>query len=202
MTKTEEMSVIQKVLCGDRNAYEALVLANQQKVYSIALSLVGNWNDAQDISQEAFIKAYLKLRDYRGEGCFTAWLCRITHNLSIDYFRKKHRSRMTSLTNGEDDDGDDGIKEKEIPDIRSLPEDVVLKNEEQLIFAAYIDELKPKHREIFIMKEIAGMSYYEIAISLHLNEGTVKSRLSRARMNLKAILSNGRTVAEFVHLHS
>ena len=193
MTAEEELEIIKKVLNGDKNAFEDLVLQNQKNVYNLALKMTGNEDDALDISQEAFFKAYRQLANFRGESRFSVWLYRLTHNLCIDLLRRKSRSQVISLT-PQDDDKDFG--DLEIPDVRNLPENSVLRKELRNEIAASIDELGQSHREILVMREITGMSYTEIADALNLSEGTVKSRLARARINLVNILAEKGTFPE------
>ena len=185
MTVDDELRTIKKVQNGDKDAFEEIVLANQKNVYNLALKLTGNEEDALDISQEAFLKAYIQLESFRGESRFSVWLYRLTYNLCIDFLRKKSKMTVISLsTNDEDNDAGD----IEIPDVRELPEDAYLRSETKKAITKSIDELGPSHREIFIMREITGMSYGDMAATLNVSEGTVKSRLARARKNLVCIL--------------
>ena len=195
MTPEEEKTTIQKVVDGDKNAYEKLVLFNQKNVYNLALKMTGNEEDALDISQEAFFKAYRQLSSFRGESRFSVWLYRLTHNLCIDFLRKKPRSLVTSLTSV-DDSGE--IRDLEIPDVRNLPEDSAFRSELRREIATSIESLGQKHREIFMMREVAGLSYTEIAGTLSLSEGTVKSRLARARSSLAGILAEKGTFPEYI----
>jgi len=193
MTSEEEQKIIRKVLDGDRNAFEELVLANQKNVYNLALKMTNNEEDALDISQEAFLKAYRQLDSFRGDSKFSVWLYRMTYNLCIDFIRKRPKSNVISLS-FEDEGGE--AQELEIPDLRSLPEDSVFRGELRRTIAGSINELGAKHREILVMREITGMSYTEIAETLRVSEGTVKSRLARARENLANILVEKGTFPE------
>ena len=193
MTVEEEKVVIEKVVNGDKNAYEELVLRNQKNVYNLALKMIGNEEDALDISQEAFFKAYRQLSSFRGESRFSVWLYRLTHNLCIDFLRRKPKSQVISLTI-QDEDGE--IRDHEIPDVRNLPDDSFSRQELRDEIEAGINNLGDRHREIFVMREVAGMSYIEIASALELSEGTVKSRLARARLNLANILTEKGTFPE------
>jgi len=186
MTVEVEQDTIKKVLAGDKNAFEDLLLANQKNVYNLALKITGNEEDALDISQEAFFKAYRQLEGFRGDSRFSVWLYRLTYNLCIDFLRKRNRDNAVSLINHDDDD--DAV-EFEIPDSRNLPEDAILQNELRSALCACIDELSPHYREIFLLREVTGMSYIDIAEALKLNEGTVKSRLARARASLAGIIA-------------
>ena len=185
MDRLEEQKIIQLVIEGDTDAFEALVLANQKNVYNLALKMTSNEEDALDISQEAFLKAYSRLETYRGESRFSVWLYRLTHNLCIDFLRKKPHTATVPLTY-QDDSGDE--YEFEIPDFRPIPEDETILRENRKIIAESFDELDTQHRELLMMREITGMSYLDIAAVLNISEGTVKSRIFRARKKLAAIL--------------
>ena len=115
MTREEELEIIVKVRSGDADAFEALVLEHQNKVYSLALRMVGNEEDARDMAQEAFIRAFNSLGSFRGESKFSVWLYRLTSNICIDFLRGRAKRRTVSLS-WEDEDGDEG--ELEIPDER------------------------------------------------------------------------------------
>ena len=185
MTSDEEMIVIQNVISGDANAFEALVLANQKNVYNLALKMTGNEEDALDISQEAFLKAYSQLSGFRGESKLSVWLYRLTYNLCIDFLRKRPHAGVVSLSYQDEDDETHDI---EIPDVRDLPEDSALRRELRGSIAEGVNALNKQHREILVMREITGMSYSEIAETLNISDGTVKSRLARARLNLANFL--------------
>jgi RNA polymerase sigma-70 factor (ECF subfamily) len=186
MTASEEKAVINKVCSGDADAFETLVRDNQKKVYNLALKMTGNEDDALDISQEAFIKAYTGLKNFRAESRFSVWLYRLTYNICIDFLRKKKRKPELPLTVS-DDEGE--ILELEIPDTRYEPASETERRELREAVTKGIDALPDKHREILIMREMTGMSYDEIATALGINEGTVKSRLSRARQSLVVVLN-------------
>ena len=197
MTADEELRIIKSVLDGDRNAFETLVLSNQKNVYNLALKMTKNEEDAMEISQEAFLKAYMQLDGFRGESRFSVWLYRLTYNLCIDFLRKKPRGTVIPLTYQGDDDETHDL---EIPDLRNDPEDAVMRNETRKAIAESINELSPDHREILVMREVTGMSYDEIAEALNISDGTVKSRLARARISLVKILSEKGTFPESIRL--
>jgi len=197
MILAEEKNIIQRVLGGDKNAFEELVLANQTNVYNLALKMTRNEDDALDISQDAFFKAYQQLSKFRGDSKFSVWLYRLTYNLCIDFLRKKPNSQVISL-NYEDDSGE--ITPLEIPDMRDLPEDSAIRSEMRQIIKDGIDELAPQQREVLVMRELTGMSYDEMAEALSVNVGTVKSRLARARLKLVEILKEKGTFPEGLRL--
>ena len=193
MNLEEEKEIIQRVINGDKNAFEDLVVANQKNVYNLALKMTRNEDDALDISQEAFIKAYRQLDSFRGDSRFSVWLYRLTYNLCIDFLRKKTVAITVPLSY-EDEGGD--VSPLEIPDVRNLPEDSALRKELQKTISVSMSELELNHREILAMREITGMSYDDIAKSLGVNIGTVKSRLARARLKLVDILKEKGTFPE------
>lgn len=192
MTRDEEQVLIGRVLDGDPASFEPLVLDNQKNVYNLALRMTNNAEDALDISQEVFIKAYASLASFRGESRLGFWLYRLTYNMCIDLRRKKKRENSTSITYV-DDSGEEN--DLEIPDLRQLPEDEAERSELRQAIRDAMDSLSPEHRNMLLLREISGMSYTEIAQVLDLNEGTVKSRLARARIKLAEILVKNGTFA-------
>ncbi len=185
MTREEELEIIVKVRSGDADAFEALVLEHQNKVYSLALRMVGNEEDARDMAQEAFIRAFNSLGSFRGESKFSVWLYRLTSNICIDFLRGRAKRRTVSLSR-EDEDGDEG--ELEIPDERFSPEAGLERSELREAVRRGLEQLTPEYREILLLREINGLSYDEIGRALNLEEGTVKSRIFRARKKLCEIL--------------
>ena len=190
MTAAEETLIINRVLSGDGDAFETLVLEHQKNMYNLALRLTGNEQDALDASQEAFIKAYTKLGSFRGGSRFSAWLYRVTYNICLDMLRKNGRSNVISL-NYTDSDGEEG--EYEIPDSRLTPEDALEMKELTEAINEAMEHLSPEHRQILALREGADMSYADISALLGINEGSVKSRISRARKSLAKILTENRT---------
>lgn len=193
MTDISEKEIIEQVLSGDRNAFELIVAANQVNVYNLSLKMTKNEQDALDISQEVFFKAYKHLSRFRSDSKFSVWLYRITYNTCIDFLRKSPDVNMKSLS-GKGEDSDSVMVE--IPDLRNLPEESFLRMEKREVIAECIDSLPMRHRQILIMREITGMSYEDISSILKISVGTVKSRLSRARLKLAGILIEKGTYPE------
>ena len=185
MTKDEEKGYIERVLAGDESAYEPLVTENQTKVYRLALRILKNEADAEDAAQEAFLKAYPSLADFRGDSRFSVWLYRLTNNICIDMLRKNKRAVIVSLQT-EDDDGEE--TELAIPDERYSPERLAERAADRDAVRSALASLPDDCREILALRESAGLSYDEIAAALSLEVGTVKSRLNRARKKLCAAL--------------
>ena len=181
MTREEESAVILKVQQGDANAFEALVTAYQKQVYNLALRTVGNPEDAADLSQEAFLRAYRSIASFRGDSKFSVWLYRLTTNICIDFLRSKGRKPTVSLTMENDDEE---TQELDVADDRFDPEENFQRAELQRAVQRGLNSLPEEFRTILILRELEGMSYAEIGEILHLEEGTVKSRLFRARSRL------------------
>lgn len=188
VTRQEELETVKAVKEGDSSAFEKLVLDNQSKVYNLALRMVGNEDDAFDMSQEAFIKAYSSIQSFRGDSKFSVWLYRLTTNVCLDFLRSETRKSHTSLTFTEEDDE----KELEIPDERFCPQTEVERQELRAAVRRGLDKLMPDFRAILLLREVDGLSYEEIGSSLDLEAGTVKSRIFRARKKLCEILANDR----------
>jgi len=199
LQKETENKIIQRVLAGDKNAFEHLVLANQKNVYNLALKMTRNEDDALDVSQEAFVKAYQQLNAFRGDSKFSVWLYRLTYNLCIDFIRKKSKQTTVSLDYKDDENETSSY---EIPDLRDLPEDSAIRKEMRKTIEQSIDGLNPDHREVLIMREITGLSYDEIAETLKISVGTVKSRLARARQKVVESLKEKGTYPENFRLNT
>lgn len=185
MTEVSEKKIIEKVLGGDANAFEELVLKYEKTVYNLALRMVGDRDDAFDMTQEAFIKAYGSLSSFRGDSKFSVWIYRITTNVCLDFLRSKSRKQQVSLTVSDDDDEDAQL---DIPDPKADPEQQLIKKISMQSVEEGLKTLPDKQRQILVMRELGGMSYAEIGKALSLEEGTVKSRIFRARKRLCTFL--------------
>lgn len=181
MTEMLDKDIIDRVNGGDTEAFAELVRRYEKTVFNIALRMVGDRDDAADMTQEAFIKAYGSLGSFRGDSRFSAWLYRITTNVCLDHLRARARKKQVSL---DDDDG----QELELPDMRAMPEEQLMRKLSMQAVRRGLERLAPEHRQILIMRELGGMSYAEISSALSLEEGTVKSRIFRARKNLCSFL--------------
>lgn len=185
MTEVSEKKIIEKVLGGDANAFEELVLKYEKTVYNLALRMVGDRDDAFDMTQEAFIKAYGSLSSFRGDSKFSVWIYRIATNVCLDFLRSKSRKQQVSLTVSDDDDEDAQL---DIPDPKADPEQQLMQKMSMQSVEEGLKTLPDKQRQILVMRELGGMSYAEIGAALSLEEGTVKSRIFRARKRLCTFL--------------
>ena len=185
MTREQEALTVQRVLDGNADEYEKLVLEYQKNVYNLALRMTGDAEDAADMAQEAFIKAYNSLASYRGDSRFSVWLYRIVSNVCLDFLRARKRRQTVSLS-VVDDEGEE--TELEISDESASPEKLLERSMTRDAVRRGLQELTPEYRQILILRELQGMSYDEIAETLGLESGTVKSRIFRARKKLCTFL--------------
>ncbi len=195
MTREQESAVVRKVLQGDTNAFEQLVLEYEKNVYNIALKMTSNPEDAQDMTQEAFIKAFNSLSNFRGESKFSVWLYRIVNNVCLDFLRSRNRRPTVSLSVS-DDDGEES--QLDIADESQSPERLLDKTLTRESVRRGLESLAPEYRQILLLREIQGLSYDEIAQSLGIEVGTVKSRIFRARKKLSNFLINDGNIPEFM----
>ena len=195
MTREREQAVIRMVLEGDVNAFEELMAAYEKNVYNLALRMVGNPEDAQDMAQEAFIKAYNSLQNFRGDSKFSVWLYRIVSNVCLDFLRRRNRRGTVSLSM-EDEDGED--VQLDIADESQSPELILERQLTREAVQRGLEALPPDSRQILLLREIQGLSYEEISAALGLEVGTVKSRIFRARKKVCAFLLQDGNIPDFV----
>ena len=195
MTREREQAVIRQILDGDVNAFEELMAAYEKNVYNLALRMVNDPEDAADMSQEAFIKAYQSLSSFRGDSKFSVWLYRIVSNVCLDFLRRRNRRSTVSLS-VEDDEGEE--TQLDIPDESFSPEAQLERRLTREAVQRGLSGLPPDSRQILLLREIQGLSYEEIARVLDLEVGTVKSRLFRARKKLCAFLLKDGNIPDYV----
>ena len=184
MTEQDLVALAKK---GDQDAFAQLVEANQNKIYSLALRMTGSPEDGADLAQEAFLRAWRSLPSFQEESSFSTWLYKLTSNLCIDFLRKEKRRKAVVTTVSLDDDQDESPP-VEVPDHRFTPEAEVERRELRAAMSRALKTMSEEHRQILILREVEGLSYTEIAQLLDVEEGTVKSRLARARISLRNIL--------------
>ena len=194
MTREQEYLIVQQVLEGNTNAFEELVLEYEKKVYNVALRILGNSEDAADMTQEAFIKAFNSLSGFRGDSKFSVWLTRIVSNLCLDFLRSRSRRPTVSLS-VEDDEGDD--VQLDIADVSQSPELLLERSLTRESVRRGLKALPEDYREILLLREIQGLSYDEIAEALNIEVGTVKSRIFRGRKKLCDYLIKDGNIPDF-----
>ena len=160
----DDKHILARARRGELDAFEELVRRYAKRVYVIALRSSGNPEDAADITQEVFLRAWRSIENFRGDSGFSTWLFRITMNICVDHARHRQAQPQTTTLTTEDDE--------------ELGREL----------AAALAEISEEHRRIVLLRDVSGMSYSEIAEILEISEGTVKSRLARARIALRRIL--------------
>jgi RNA polymerase sigma-70 factor, ECF subfamily len=172
---------------GDPEAFSVLVEHYAARLFGACFSYLGNRQDAEDCVQETFIKAYRSIRDYHFLSSIYTWLYRIAVNTCLDIKRKNSRVIVYSLD--EALDTEDSQVYSQFADQSPLPDEQVESAESRKMIRQEIDNLPDYLREILILRDLEGFSYHELSRLLHLSEGTVKSRLSRARRQLTENIS-------------
>lgn len=170
---------------GDQDAFEQLVRDNQNKVYSLALRFTGDRETAADLAQEAFLKAWQGLGGFQGESSFSTWVYRLTANVCIDYLRKKARREAIEPAVSLDDPSGPWT---EPADWEQDPQRRLERSERGQALARGLSRLPDWQRQVLALRELSGLSYQEIGERLGVDLGTVKSRIARARLNLRKIL--------------
>jgi RNA polymerase sigma-70 factor, ECF subfamily len=189
ITKTldSDSAIVERCLAGDSAAWEDLVRAHSRRVYGLCYRFTGKDSEAQDLTQEVFLRVFRALSSFRAaEGSFTTWLARLTRNLLIDNYRRTRNERVT-----------DSIEEQ-LPRVEvqtggaaavpSRPDTALAGREASELLQAALGKLSPELRETIILRDLQEMEYKEIAEVLNIPEGTVKSRLNRGRAELGRLL--------------
>ncbi len=180
-----DKELAEKAKAGDQSAFEQLVIENQNKVYSLALRLVNDREEAADLAQEAFVKAWQGLSSFQGESSFATWVYRLTTNVCIDHLRKKKRRKGVEPSVSLNDE-ESGWAEP--ADWESDPQLLLERSERGKALARALARLPDWQRRTLVLRELSGLSYQEIGDALDIDLGTVKSRIARARLSLRKIL--------------
>lgn len=182
----DEQELITRAQSGDVNAFNALVLAYQDRIYTITYRIMGEPASAADMAQDAFLTAYRKLDTYRG-GSFYSWLGRIATNTCYDELRRLKRRPADYLEELTPEESDDPAP---IPDDTLSPEQTALANELQQAIQDCISALSDDQRAVIVLSDVQGFSYQEISDTVGATLGTVKSRLARARLAVRRCLQS------------
>ena len=185
----QDSNLVERCIGGDDAAWEELVRQHTRRVYGLCYRFTGSDSEAQDLTQEVFLRIFRSLRSFRSsEGSFVTWLARLTRNLLIDHYRRTRQERVT-----------DSIEEQ-LPMLEehiaasARPEGMVAGREASEILQVALQKLSPELRETVILRDLQEMEYREIAQVLKVPEGTVKSRLNRGRAELARVLRKQKLV--------
>lgn len=180
-----ELLLIRRSQKGDIDAFEELIRGYKKISYNIALRVLRNKEDAEDISQEALIKVFKNINSFNMQSTFKVWLYRIVMNTCLDHKRKKKLSTYSIDKQSENNTGEHAL---EIPDFSSNPDFILQNKLDKEVLYDSIDTLDDDFKNVIVLRDLHGLSYKEISIVLECNEGTIKSRLNRARKKLKELM--------------
>jgi RNA polymerase sigma-70 factor (ECF subfamily) len=183
----DEAQIIASILAGDTQQYHELIRPYERSVYKMALSFMKNESDAEDVAQEAFLKAFRKLVDFRGQAKFSTWLISITLNEARSRLRRQSTVPMESLDQLTEAGGH--LSPALLRDWREVPSEALERKEIRAILIEAIGNLSPLYREVLLLRDVEEFSIDETAAALTITPGTVKVRLHRARMMMQKELA-------------
>jgi RNA polymerase sigma-70 factor (ECF subfamily) len=203
-----DKELVARAQSGDLDAFEALTNRYEQRVYSLALRILRQEQDAEDVTQQTFLSALENLNGFRGDARFSTWLLRIATHAALKVIRKRQGLDTVSLEAAtEETEGYDTIPHPEyIADWRQSPEELVRQHEIQRLLDDALAKLDEKHRLVFLLRDVEGLSVKEAAEALGLSEANIKVRLLRARLQLREQLTRtlgdpDRRVVRSLHDH-
>jgi RNA polymerase sigma-70 factor (ECF subfamily) len=177
---SDDRALIDRSLAGDTVAYGRLVARYQDRLYGTLVHLLGSAQDAYDVAQESFLLAWQNLATFRGDSAFYSWLFRIAHNAAVSY-RRRDRRPARSIDRGRDLHGDEPVDPRPTTD----PSSGMVTDERRQIVQDALGELPDEYRTVLVLKELDGLRYEEIAEVIGCPVGTVRSRIHRARIELR-----------------
>ncbi|HWD97500.1 MAG TPA: sigma-70 family RNA polymerase sigma factor [Bryobacteraceae bacterium] len=183
----EELALVNRAREGDASAFSTLLNRYESKIFRLAMNITQNREDAEDVLQEAFLKAYEHLDQFQGNSKFYTWIVRIAVNQALMKLRKRKTDRSVSLDE-QIDTGEDTVV-REIASWDPDPEQQFSQDELHTILTEAVDELAPIYRAVFVLRDVDGLSTEETADALDLSIPAVKSRLLRARLQLREKLT-------------
>ena len=176
----KEEQLLEKARAGDQEAFGELVALYEKKVYALTLRMCKHPEDAAEAAQEAFLAAWQGLKFFRGDASFSTWLYRLASNACVDLMRKESRHKAAAGPSLNDEE-----TYLEVADDSATPQELAERSELREQIEEGLQSLSPEHREVLILRELHQLSYEEIAQTLNLDSGTVKSRISRGRKSLR-----------------
>ena len=194
MEEPQTGPLVRRCLAGDAGAWEEIVRLHSRRIYNLCYRFTNSPDDAQDLTQDVFIKVYRTLASYDVEkGAFSTWLSTLARNLLVDHFRRSKQDRITDSIDASAREEEDSLSLSErLQDHGPSPDDRLASKETQKLVQAALARLSPELREAVILRDLQDMDYKEIASTLRVPEGTVKSRINRGRMELARLLSRNK----------
>jgi len=186
-----DQELVNRAKNGDLSAFETLVSRYEQRVFNLAMRMLHNVHDAEDVTQQTFLNALEHLEEFRGDASFATWLYRIATNAALKNLRKKRGLPTVSLEESTElQEERDTIPHPEyLADWRQSPQELIQNNEVRALIQQALDELDEKHRLVFLLRDVEGLSVKETAQALGISEANVKVRLLRARLQLREKLT-------------
>jgi RNA polymerase sigma-70 factor, ECF subfamily len=182
-------ALVRRCLDGDTGAWTELVVAQQRRVYGLCYRFTASSHDAEDLTQDVFIKLYANLRSFDpAKGSFHTWITTLTRNLLVDHFRRSRQQRATDSIDAGWDQGNDAPRAEPLVDPRTTPLQHAVQNQLERMVQNALAKVSPELREAVILRDLQDMDYKEIAEVLAIPQGTVKSRISRGRAELARLL--------------
>jgi len=183
----DEGQLVSEAKAGNYAAFDELVNRYEKKIYRLGMNITGNREDAEDVLQDAFLKAFQHLPDFREDSRFYTWITRIAVNEALMKLRKRKTNREVPMEDSEDENGD--VQIREFADWKPNPEQQFAQSELETILQGAVNSLSPGFRTVFYLRDVEGLSTEETAELLDLSIGAVKARLFRARLKLREELS-------------
>lgn len=200
-----DAELVERARAGELAAFEELTNRYERRIYTLAMRILGNQHDAEDVTQQTFLNALEHLENFRGDSSFATWLFRIATNAALKIIRKRRGLDTVSLEQStEPQDGSDTIPHPEyIADWRQTPDRLAQQAETRRVLEQALAELDEKHRLVFLLRDVEGLSIKETADALGLTEANVKVRLLRARLQLREKLTHifGDPERRLTHAH-
>jgi len=189
--ETTDAELVRRAQAGELEAFEALTSRHEQRIYALAMRMLRQEHDAEDVTQQTFLSALENLDGFRGEASFSTWVLRIASHAALKIIRKRKGLNTVSLEETtEQSENSDSIPHPEfIADWRQSPEQLVQQNEIRRLLDEALSQLDEKHRLVFLLRDVEGLSVKETADALGLSEANVKVRLLRARLQLREQLT-------------
>ncbi|HWQ30639.1 MAG TPA: sigma-70 family RNA polymerase sigma factor [Negativicutes bacterium] len=178
-----EKLLVKKSQTGDIESFELLISSYDKKAYNIAYRVMGNEEDAKDMAQEALLRVFRSIKDFKGQSSFSTWLYRIVTNVCLDELRRRKNDKHISIDSTVQTEN--GEMHMELCSDKETPESVYERVEQRELIKKAIQELNDEYRSVIVLRDIQGFSYDEISTMLECSLGTVKSRINRARSMLR-----------------
>lgn len=183
-----EKLLVKKSQSGDVESFELLISAYDKRAYNIAYRVMGNEEDAKDMAQEALLRIFRSIKDFKGQSSFSTWLYRIVTNVCLDELRRRKNEKYVSMDSTIQTDS--GELHMELCSDKETPESVYERVEQRELIKSAISELNEDYKSVIVLRDVQGFSYEEISNMLDCSLGTVKSRINRARNMLRERLKS------------